>query len=274
MKFHSLQAVTRAGMCCAVIGVVGSLASPLQAEDSLGFIDLRVGFSTIPTKEFRGGPVDGGGEQFRGEFNTAYRLSIKAIGPLCSVLPIGCSTYGTRPSSSAAIDTYGTYDELMVERDWQVSYSGPTFDPLVGMALNYDFYKHNGNRDPQRLQPEVTIDTVSLSLFFGYGISMRPSRVGVLHAELTAFGSAGYSALSWTEYRQTGNFIVSQSDSTSSVYVEGGLNLGFYYTFSAGFQAGLNGSLMIGRHFNEVFRESAKFEVSGGSVGASLGWRF
>lgn len=262
---HSLRSL---GLPVALGGLLAHPLSTAAAEDSLGFLDLRLGVGTLPTQNFRGGPSD---NRFTGEFDSAYRVSLMVIGPICGFLPMGCS-YQPFRDQAASTTHYdpGLYDDLVIERSFMHQDAGrPSFDLLLGLELSFHLYEHDGS--PARNIPNLDMNTGALTVHAGFGISGRPSSVGVLHAELTGFAGVGLSQLEWTDYL---NQATPRSDKTTALYTEFGGRIGIYYTFRAGFQLGIDARLLAAQHNNEVFRQDARFRLEGGSLGAQLGWRF
>ena len=94
-------------------------AGPVAAEDVfLGYTDIRLTGSTMPLD---GWSADGQ----QANYESAYRVSLMAIGPICGILPINCYTPPRLGgvAASEVTDTYGTYDDLVIERDFSFTES-------------------------------------------------------------------------------------------------------------------------------------------------------
>jgi hypothetical protein len=106
MTFTARPSRTLAGICAAA--AVSMAAVPgAQAEDGFGYTDVRLTIGTMPWDGYSGGPAYNQGSD---DFDSAYRISVMAVGPICGILPIGCETPArlSYESSSGSDDDYGT----------------------------------------------------------------------------------------------------------------------------------------------------------------------
>ncbi|TVR42909.1 MAG: hypothetical protein EA402_10675 [Planctomycetota bacterium] len=249
----------------AVGGAVLSLAAaaPLAAEDTfLGYTDLRLTIGTMPFSGVSGGPA---GERYSGKYEFAGRVSLMAIGPVCSVLPINCYTPPRVGSSgtSTAVDSYGSYDDLVVERQFsyraQQSYS---YDWLLGFELSGNTFV--ASRDNE---PEITTNALAITVHVGFGLEIATRSSGRWHWELTPFIGAGFAVTDWET-------TAGVSDDDLGTYWEIGVRLGTYYTFAGGFQLGAEARYVYADMDVGVFGESADYSVDGLTFNLALGYRF
>lgn len=256
----------------AMVAGVGMFApSQVQAsESSWGYLDLRLGVRTLPTERFS----IQGDNAYRGEFDEAYRISLTLIGPLCNLVPIGCGyePYPRRSNTPNRQRVGHEYDDLIELEtiQWDSHQSSTGFDLLVGLEFSYNYLEHEGQWEGDVPGiPEVTVDTFAIIGHVGWALALMPSRVGVMHIELTGFGGLGFSELNWRDSDVSG-----RSDSTTGLYYEYGGRLGLLYTFRPGLQVGVEARLMEANHTNKLFGESTTLRISGPSLGADIGWRF
>lgn len=235
-------------------------AGPVAAEDQfLGYTDIRLTGSTMPLD----GWSSGGQEA---NFESGYRVSLMAIGPICVILPINCYTpprLGGHGGSTEVVDTYGTYDDLVVERDFSFtdtrSYS---YDWLLGFELSMNTFE-SGRQN----QPSVDMSAVALSVHFGWGFEIATRTPGRWHWELTPFVGAGLADADVTPAGGGGG----QSD--EGVYYEVGGRLGSYYTFTNGIQIGAEVRYVYSDTDVEPFQND-DLSTSGITFGANVGYRF
>ena len=237
-------------------------AGPVAAEDVfLGYTDVRLTGSTMPTDGWES--PNSGAATTRGNYDSAFRISLMAIGPVCSILPINCYTPARlgATSSEEAVDTYGSYDDLVVERDYAFSDNRSySFDWLLGFELSGNSFSSS-----ETGEPDITVDAAALTVHFGWGFEIATRTSGRWHWELTPFLGAGMA--------QVGVEVGAVSRDEQGVYYELGGRLGSYYTFAGGFQLGGEVRYAYAGADVEPFAGDS-FSASGVTFGVNVGYRF
>lgn len=250
-----------------VSGVLGgavlaaAVAAPAAAEDELflGYTDIRLNVGTMPFDGWSGGGQSG-------NYDSALRISLMAIGPVCSVLPINCYTpprISSDGTTSSAVDTYGSYDDLVVERNYSYTDNRAYhYDWLLGFELSGNLFSHS-----EVGEPDITYNAGALSVHFGWGLEIATRTKGRWHWELTPFLGAGFASV---EYDDGG----ANNDDELGLYYEVGGRLGSYYTWPGGLQIGGELRYVYSDADVDPVAVNTSYQASGPTFNLSLGYRF
>jgi len=185
-----------------------------EPELQMGYTDLRLGFFTMPTK--------GASNESGTDLNNGGRISLAAIGPVCGIIPINCYT-PTRPTGPG---NAGPGAISWADRDG--------WNWLGGLELSTNYWMLN--RDYGSVPAVPKIEHTALAVTFhafqlGFQVPCRCS--GRAQYEFGPFLGLGTSTVKYT-----GAYTSALDDSSTGLYLEGGLRFGLYYTWSFGLQIG------------------------------------
>lgn len=294
-RSRGLKAAT---VACAMAAAMGT-ATQAEAQEGLGYTDLRLSINTLPWDGFKGGPVY---NPVQGSYDSGIRISGMIIGPICGILPVGCGT-PARPadSVSGSSDIYGGYDDLNLEDEVVFYDAGVSYDLLVGFELSGIMLANDGELNPLSGivgmafedpvlysltgggipglnpalglafgagEPDISVTALAGTLHFGWGFELVTRTSGRFHVEITPFLGAGMGVADWTDG------LSGADDDRAGIYYEVGARAGAYYTWNNGMQLGLNARWMYGDLDVDLFNTGTNLSVSGLTIGLDLGYRF
>jgi len=220
---------------CVLMGA--SAGADLAAE--AGFADLRASYQFVANDDY----------------DDSSRISVMLIGPLCSILPVGCETPARladldddAPSSSDAYDSgYLT--------DAELASATSSLDPLFSIEAAQTFY------EDEDFDAEVTTTGINIGAALGWEIGCCGRSRWQIEAGI--YGGFGLS---------THDDSVNEDENV--FYFDYGLRLGTHFTFPMGIQVGFD------YRFEDIDFEDADelpFQIApeeSSTFGVSVGWRF
>lgn len=228
----------------------GADAAGEDADAGAGYLDLRLYGMSLP--------VENKSESLGKDYDSSYRVSLMAIGPVCGIVPVNCFT-PAKPSPEKT----GPEEISWASRD------GWNF--LGGMEASFSRWDLHAN--PLYSVDEAVVSAIAVTFHvFQLGFQVPCRCNGRFQYEIGPFFSLGQSSVSWGD--PTGIY----SDSMRGLYYEFGARGAMIYTFNFGLQVGaeVRYTASYNKAKSAIFSTlyDLDFDTRGVHGGGFLGWRF